>query len=142
MPASRVCGLEASVFKEQRAEVLAAGCDDFVSKPFKEKEILETIARHLRVRYRFVPSDPPENRLQPDKPIEILSPDEVCSLPTGWKGKFLQAARAAQGDEAMALIADLGTVFSTQAEKLKFLIENYRFDLIVACFENKTGRDP
>jgi signal transduction histidine kinase/CheY-like chemotaxis protein len=133
-----IVALTASVFKEQRAEVLAAGCDDFVSKPFQEREILETIARHLKVRYRFIQSDQSENGLQHDKPIEKLMPDELCSLPEDWKKYFLRAARAAQGDEALALVANLEPAFSTQAGKLKHLIENYRFDMIVACFELHT----
>ncbi len=131
-----IVALTASVFKEQRAEVLAAGCDDFVSKPFQEREIMETIARHLGVRYRFTPSDQSDNSVASDKPIENLSSDDVCCLPAGWRAAFLHAARAAQGDEALALVAALEPGFSIQARKLKYLIENFRFDLIVACFES------
>ncbi|GEM_PF-1217691 len=134
-----IVALTASVFKEQRAEVLAAGCDDFVSKPFQEGEIMEAIARHLGVRYRLAQSDPTGNPVQSDKPIEKLSPGDVWCLPAGWRTDFLHAARAAQGDEALALVAALDPGFSAQARKLKHLIENFRFDLIVACFERNGG---
>ncbi len=134
-----IVALTASVFKEQRAEVLAAGCDDFVSKPFKEREILETVARHLKVRYRFDPSETTELDSRSDPSREKLVPAELEALPADWKRDFLHAARAAQGDEAMALVARLEPGFAQLATKLKHLIENYRFDVIVDCLGSHLG---
>lgn len=48
-----IVALTASVFKEQRNEVLEAGSDDFFQKPFREEEIFATMAQHLGVRYRY-----------------------------------------------------------------------------------------
>jgi len=42
-----IVALTASVFKEQQNEVLAAGCDDYVRKPFKIAEIFEVLDKHL-----------------------------------------------------------------------------------------------
>lgn len=48
-----IVALTASVFEEQRSQIMTAGCDDVVSKPFKVKELLLTIAQHLGVRYIY-----------------------------------------------------------------------------------------
>ncbi|KFB69818.1 MAG: Chemotaxis protein CheY [Candidatus Accumulibacter vicinus] len=49
---TRIIALTASSFEEERAEIVAAGCDDFLRKPFHEPDLLAMIERHLEVRYR------------------------------------------------------------------------------------------
>ncbi|NJO82704.1 MAG: response regulator [Blastochloris sp.] len=48
-----IIALTASAFAEERKEILAAGCDDFVRKPFRDVDIFEHIAKHLDVRYIY-----------------------------------------------------------------------------------------
>ncbi|HEY6347492.1 MAG TPA: ATP-binding protein [Bryobacteraceae bacterium] len=49
----KIVGYSASVFDSERAEMLAAGLDDFVQKPCLANEILDCMARHLGVEYRW-----------------------------------------------------------------------------------------
>ena len=48
-----VLALTASTFGNERKRVLAAGCVEFVRKPFREAEIFEAMARQLGVRYLY-----------------------------------------------------------------------------------------
>ncbi|MBD2021964.1 response regulator [Leptolyngbya sp. FACHB-36] len=50
---TKILALTASAFAEQRQDMLAAGCDDFIRKPFKVQEIFEKIAHHLAVKYLY-----------------------------------------------------------------------------------------
>jgi CheY-like chemotaxis protein len=52
----KIVAITASVFGEQ---VVAAGLDDFVRKPYRPREIFDCMARHLGVRYVYS-SDPRE----------------------------------------------------------------------------------
>ncbi|MBF0302626.1 MAG: response regulator, partial [Desulfamplus sp.] len=56
-----IIALTASAFEEQKNLVLAAGCDDFIRKPFLESEIFDAISRHIGVNYIY---EPPDNRKQ------------------------------------------------------------------------------
>jgi CheY-like chemotaxis protein len=47
----KIVAVTAHAFEEQREEILAAGCDDLVRKPFLEHEIFDVPARHLGVEY-------------------------------------------------------------------------------------------
>lgn len=46
-----VIALTASTYEERRDELLAAGFDDFQSKPFREEDIFNLLERHLDVRF-------------------------------------------------------------------------------------------
>ncbi len=48
-----IIALTASAFAEERTQIIAAGCDDFVGKPFRDTEIFEHMAKHLGVRYIY-----------------------------------------------------------------------------------------
>jgi PAS domain S-box-containing protein len=48
-----IIALTASAFEEQRSQMIQAGCDDVVYKPFKVNDLLNTIAKHLDVQYTY-----------------------------------------------------------------------------------------
>ncbi|MCL1465209.1 hybrid sensor histidine kinase/response regulator [Argonema galeatum] len=51
--ATAIIALTASVFEEEKAVVLSAGCDDFLRKPFREADIFEVMHKHLGVHYIY-----------------------------------------------------------------------------------------
>ena len=46
-----IIALTASAFEEDRAAILASGCDDIVNKPFRQAIILDMMTHFLGVRY-------------------------------------------------------------------------------------------
>ena len=67
----KIAAVSASVFAGQQGEVLAAGLDDFVRKPYRPGDIFDCLARHLGVRYRYLDARP-ASREEP-----------AAALPTG-----------------------------------------------------------
>ncbi len=49
----KIVAVTASAFIEQREEMIAAGLDDFVRKPYRPAEIFDCMARHLGVRFIY-----------------------------------------------------------------------------------------
>ena len=52
-----IIAITASAFREQRQEILAAGCDDMVIKPFQANEIFETMGQLLDIEYVYEEKD-------------------------------------------------------------------------------------
>ncbi len=52
-PRCVIIALTASVHENERAAALAAGCDDFMRKPFKDEDILDMMRRRLGVRFAY-----------------------------------------------------------------------------------------
>jgi len=49
----KIIAFTASAYKDQREEMLLAGCDDVVCKPFRAQELYAAIARHIPVQYQY-----------------------------------------------------------------------------------------
>ena len=47
-----IVALTASALAKDREQSLGAGCDDFVSKPFRREELLDKLSQYLGVRYQ------------------------------------------------------------------------------------------
>ena len=51
--ATVIIALTASSFEEERADILAAGCDDFLRKPFHESDLFALMQKHLGVHFIY-----------------------------------------------------------------------------------------
>jgi two-component system sensor histidine kinase EvgS len=65
-----IVAITASALSNQRPQILAAGCDDMVFKPFREHEIFEVMARYLDVKYVY---EEPEKAAAPAESVELTS---------------------------------------------------------------------
>jgi signal transduction histidine kinase/DNA-binding response OmpR family regulator len=74
----KIVALTASVFKEERDNVMAAGMDDFIRKPYRPNEIFDCLTRHLGIR--FVEEESSENATT--EPVTALRPETFATLPT------------------------------------------------------------
>lgn len=50
---TRIVAITAHALEEERNQILAAGCDGFIRKPYTQTEILDALSRHLGVRFIF-----------------------------------------------------------------------------------------
>jgi CheY-like chemotaxis protein len=50
---TRIIALTAHALEEERREILAAGCDDFIRKPYEYADILDALEKHLGARFVY-----------------------------------------------------------------------------------------
>lgn len=118
----RIVALTASAFATQRQEVLAAGFDDFLRKPYRPSEIFDSLARHLHVQFSY------EQRAQrrSERPVTVR-PEDLAALPAPLREELEKAVLSLDPARVSLLVrevsghnASLGTVLGHFAETLSY----------------------
>jgi signal transduction histidine kinase/ligand-binding sensor domain-containing protein/DNA-binding NarL/FixJ family response regulator len=120
--AVKIVAITASVFNEQRQDILAAGCDDVVNKPYKDYEIFQTMARLLDIEYLY--EDTGEEATQKE---EInLSSEMLAELPPELLQELRETTLALNREAALEVIAHIADQAPEVAAGLKELVDNYQ----------------
>ena len=121
-----IIALTATAFDEDRDQVLAEGCDDFLRKPFREQEIVGKLVQHLGVR--FIYEGAADEQAKPQQPQETL---DLAGLPVAWLADLRQAAIEADADHIAALAEQIRERRPAQASALVELVSNFDYDAIL-----------
>ena len=137
--ATVVVALTASVFEEQRTVVLSAGCDDFVRKPFRDKDIFDVLHRHLGVRFLYAGQDQ-ETATTARQHAARPYPTALRNLPAQWLSDMHQAANRADMDRMLSLLTDIETDYASWRRNCR-LIQDFRLDELIALTEHRSNPD-
>lgn len=125
-----ILALTASVFEDERPQAIAAGCNDFIRKPFREEELFAKMAHYLGVRYRYESIDPIS--------IPAATPADLTAalllidrMPTEWRSQLHQAATQVDAEQILRSIDLIPPEYSSLALAIADLMNHYRFDRIV-----------
>ncbi|MEN9205207.1 MAG: PAS domain S-box protein [Thermostichales cyanobacterium DRC_bins_46] len=124
----KILALTASAFEEQRSLILAAGCDDFIRKPFRQEVIFQKLEEHLGVQ--FLREAPREPGLEPPRPAPADLRTQVQGLASQWRQELKQAATAADGEWVIQLLEPIRGDYPDLATSLEGWVQDFRFDLI------------
>lgn len=129
-----VVALTASVFEEQRGNILAAGCDGFVRKPFRDEEIWGVMAKHLGVRFIY--------EEEPAAPLTAptATPLAAATLDLLDRNLLTDLAHAALTCDRESCLALIGTIAPEQAatvQALQGLVSKHQFDKLYAMLEDR-----
>ena len=123
--ATKIIALTASAFEENRQQVLDAGCDDFVRKPFRAEELFAKMAEHLGAVYRY-----DEEEVAERAPAEV-SAEDLGNLPAAWRQALAHAARLGDEEALLALIEEIAPEHADLALSLRELASNFGFEEII-----------
>lgn len=129
----KIVALTASVFINQRQEVMNAGSDDFVRKPYRPEELYDCMARHLDLHYRYVEDHPV---LEDGEPEVIFSPEDVGQLSHELSVQIYHAAVIGDAQTLINIVQTLPESQTTFMHGMRKLIDSYRFDLIMELMKS------
>ncbi len=131
--ATVIVALTASAFEEERQQVLAEGCDDFVRKPFRQHEIEDVLVKHLGVRfvYEALESALPAGDAQ--RPAS-----ELEALPADWLAELRRAVIEADADKLTALAERIREQRPMLAAALLEWTNAFDYDAILAAIAQPT----
>jgi CheY-like chemotaxis protein len=116
-----IIAITASALGEQRPEILAAGCDDMVIKPFREHEIFEVMARLLDLEYRY-----DENGAAIQKERINLTAEMLAELPPKLLQELREATRALNREAISEVIERIEEHAPDTAEGLRTLVQDFQ----------------
>jgi PAS domain S-box-containing protein len=135
-----IVALTASVFAEQREDILAAGCDEFMHKPFRQEELVAVLVKLLGVE--FVYKKPEHSTQKPQDGYGASDAAEVVPsaltmetlelLPIELVAEFHHAAILGNVKMLHDMIEVIREYQSELADELLYLVEMFRFDQITA----------
>jgi PAS domain S-box-containing protein len=122
----KIVAITASAFHEQRSDILAAGCDDVVHKPFKDHKIFETMARLLDIKYLY--EEQAEEVTRKDK--INLTAEMLAELPPELLQELRKATLALDNEAIFAVIERIEPMSPDTAKGLRILLDNFQTGLI------------
>ncbi len=122
-----IIAITASAFAEEQEAALAAGCTDFIRKPFWETDIFELMRQHLGLRYIM-------EEFQPEgiKTDEPKSQVDWSALPSELLSDLEQATLRADTERIESVIETIRNYDASLAIILSELARNFQYDEIAA----------
>ena len=127
--ATKIVALTASTLEEERSTIFAAGCDDFLHKPFREIEILQMMTRQLGVQFIYENNSILNSNFKQNNSGPLTS-EHLVNLSDNWLTSLYEAAVLADAEEALRLIEQIRTEHTNLAAVLTQLIHNFDFETI------------
>ncbi|MEL6384620.1 MAG: histidine kinase dimerization/phospho-acceptor domain-containing protein [Cyanobacteria bacterium J06626_18] len=134
-----IIALTASVFEEKREAVMAAGCDDFVHKPYRDSIIFEKLARYLGVKYVYADTEVPEARAGANnaaKSEDGFASTVLDKMPADWMESLYHAAVQVDSDRLSELIQQIPDSQKPLAKHLSQLTHQFEYDHIIDWIES------
>lgn len=146
-----IIALTARAFSEQQDAILEAGCDDVVSKPFREVDLLEKIGHYLQVQYCYNEATSPGEShglemapsaygsaqnsqvssavsSSPDLPVLI---SQAQCMGHSWQKQMYYAAAQGSDELLMQLLQQIPADQAELQQYLDNLVQDFRFDLVM-----------
>ncbi|HSF72532.1 MAG TPA: ATP-binding protein, partial [Microcoleus sp.] len=125
--ATVIIALTASVFEDERDKVLISGCNDFISKPFQQREIFDKLAKYLGVQYIYELVGKTPNKLL----VEKLSVEDLSVMSPQWLEQMYQAAYYLDTEVMNELIVQIPESKASLSQALTNYINNFNSDRIM-----------
>lgn len=127
--ATVIIALTASTLEEEKAVVLAAGCDDFVRKPFREEVIFEKMAQFSGVNYVYEEINSPN--LSELASIDELTAEALAIMPEDWLRELAQAATRLNNRLIAELLAQIANEHQVLAKAIQKQVDDFDFESII-----------
>lgn len=149
-PKTVIVALTASAFEEERQLVLAAGCDDFMRKPFRESTLLEKMSKYLGVQYIYeivkpiktaeenqekIKIDLEENLEKTEETLEFY----LNKMPSEWVKKVYQSAEECSDDSILELVQEIPDSYALLKSTLTDWANNFLFDRILQLVQQENS---
>lgn len=126
----KIAVVTASTFKEENAEMAAAGFDEIVHKPYRANQLYEAMGRLLGVKYIYA-----ETTVDEKDGGEVLTPDMLSVLPATLCDEFRDALEELDSDRINAIIEQVANYDVCLQNKLAHLADKFDYFVILKALQ-------
>lgn len=133
----KIVALTASAFAEQRGEILAAGMDDVLYKPYRANDLWILMERHLGVRFKRG-----DNQVTESDSTSLLVAglrEMVQTLPESWLAHLHDEAIRCDLAAVVRLIEEIRPTYPAVATALATLAASFDYDSIAKYVDRTEG---
>ncbi|MEK7394107.1 MAG: response regulator, partial [Fibrobacterota bacterium] len=130
-PQPTIVAMTAHAFRDERLEMMDAGCDDFIAKPFHDDELFLVLARHLGL----VVLREPVSTLSLGAAADAMGMDALGCLPVLLRHELRDAFLGADMDRIGTLVSRVGIIDRSLAGCLAEHADNFRYELVIKAID-------
>lgn len=112
-----IVAISANVFEDDKQKALESGADNFLTKPFKEKDIVNTLEKYLSMSFSYFDEEKFEENISPEISEQTI--------------KEIVEASSSLNANAIIEILKKEKINSSIKIKIEKLLLNYKFDEII-----------
>jgi predicted ATPase/signal transduction histidine kinase/DNA-binding NarL/FixJ family response regulator/tRNA A-37 threonylcarbamoyl transferase component Bud32 len=122
-----IIALTASVLEDKQNHILAAGCNDFIYKPFKEEDILEALHFHMGVRFIYEDLAITQSK----NPADALTSGVIATLPPELIAQLHVCIVNLDVELIQTCIAQISLLNEPLAQALTVMVNNFRYEQLL-----------
>ena len=132
---AKIIVLSASVFEQDSQAVMAAGCDDFLRKPFQDDEIFAMLEKHLGVRFAHEEHDPSQTSQTAFLDVNAFTAS-LANVPSDMLQELARATKQLDIKLMLHIISKIREEHPSAAEMLEQMAKNFEYEEILAVISN------
>ena len=123
----KIIAVTASALDDNRQDLMEAGADDFIGKPFREAELFQKIHVHVGVEYLYA-EEP--TAVAPEE-VAALTPESLAGWPPDLIDPMREAVITADLDQLLARIQEVEARDPRIAHGLRRLAESFQYQKLI-----------
>lgn len=131
----KVVALTAHALEEERLQILASGCDEFIRKPYREPEIFDSLVSQLGVVFEY------SDRESAQAIDEELTQDDLKLISPELRVKLHDALILLDNEQILDAIGEISDTQNDLGKLLLGLVEDYSHSEIIAALEEMKRMD-
>ncbi|TAN68959.1 MAG: response regulator [Methylobacter sp.] len=123
-----IIALTASVFEEDKVQLLDAGCNEMITKPIQAELLFDVIGRLLGLTFDYTHQDVLETR---QEATQVKTGLTLATLPEALREELAKSAAVLDVEATQTIADQIRENYPEEAKLIVGLIENYSFEKLI-----------